>query len=253
MKTSWVSKDISVSFDKYNDMLENILGFEYIIKMIKTYSDITTILDFGCGPGKVSERIALLDKNYRVIAVDQSQNMLDIARQKRAHQNIAYYLSENDTLEFLTDNSVDCAVMCFVIINNESQQRIETFMKEIYRVLRPKGHCLILDSNPDSTGVNFTTFTNGVKGKKYAVGEKKEQYLKISDEPELILHDWFWTKENYEKWLYDAGFRDIKTFAYKISDLEESVQRCYMERYNVDKWMGEKECPPFIIYETSKV
>lgn len=252
MGTSWTSKQVSASFDKYNDMLENILGFSHLLKLIKGYAETNIILDFGCGPGKVSERIALMDGKYKVIAVDQSQNMLDIAKEKRSYSNITYCLSENDELNFLETSSVDCVIACFVIITNESEHRIKKFISEIYRVLKPNGHFLILDCNPDSTGIQFSTFKNGIVGKQYTTGEKKVQYLKIPDELELVLHDWYWKKEDYLRWLEEVGFNNISSFEYKISDLKESENHFYMDKYNVDKWEGEQNNPPFIIYESLK-
>ncbi len=38
-------------------------------------------------------------------------------------------------------------------------------MKEIYRVLKPDSPFVILDTNPDSTGIEFSTFRNGIPGK----------------------------------------------------------------------------------------
>jgi ubiquinone/menaquinone biosynthesis C-methylase UbiE len=82
METSWKSEDISSKFDKYNDMLEYILGFHFLFKIIQSDKSVKTILDYGCGPGKVSLRLTELSSDYSIIAVDESEKMLNIAKQK---------------------------------------------------------------------------------------------------------------------------------------------------------------------------
>lgn len=49
MGTSWKEQEVSEAFNQYNDMLENILGYEVILDMVRNDKTITKILDFGCG------------------------------------------------------------------------------------------------------------------------------------------------------------------------------------------------------------
>lgn len=252
MKTVWKSEAVSSDFDAYNDMLENILGFSKIIEVIQITGGIKTILDFGCGPGKVSKRIAELDDSFTVHAVDQSENMIKIASTNRFHQNIRYSLIKDDDLSFLEPQSIDCAVICFVFINNSSKARVSHILTEIHRVLKSNGLLMILDSNPNATGIEFSTFTNGSAGKSYSVGDSKDQLLKIPNSPDLILHDWYWDKETYQYWLSNAGFRINRVREPTISELSDDLRRKYESDYGFSNWKNEWDNPPFIIYEASK-
>ena len=110
MGTSWKEQEVSEAFNQYNDMLENILGYEVILDMVRNDKTITKILDFGCGPGKVCAKLASSNENYRIIAVDQSENMLSIAKKYRGLSNIQYQLVENNDLSFIESDSIDCII-----------------------------------------------------------------------------------------------------------------------------------------------
>ena len=69
MGTSWKENTVAEKFNLYNDVLENALGFQYLMKEIKN-SGAKKVLDYGCGPGKVSLRLAQANENIHITAVD---------------------------------------------------------------------------------------------------------------------------------------------------------------------------------------
>ncbi|UTR14034.1 class I SAM-dependent methyltransferase [Salipaludibacillus sp. LMS25] len=252
MGTSWKSSDVTEKFNDYNDMLEDILGFQVLFDEIKESSEIYHILDYGCGPGKVAERLADLSNDYQIIAVDESKGMLDIARNNRSKANIDYRLITNDNLSFLQDNSMDIVIVCFVIINISCEERIKNIVKQVHRVLKPSGKLLILDSNPDAVGYEFSTFKNGTKGKTYNNGEKKQQFLHISNRPDLVLDDYYWTRAFYMSALEEAGFSDIRKREPTIESLTAEKKKQAQLKYNVTEWGDEKDQAPFIIFKAKK-
>ncbi|MDN4617589.1 class I SAM-dependent methyltransferase [Paenibacillus sp. PsM32] len=252
MHTSWKENNVSSQFNAYNDMLEDILGFRYLFAVLDSDPTIRTVLDYGCGPGKVAERIAKQHERYQVIAVDESENMLKIATAQRSHPQINYQLIHNNQLDFLESDSIDCAVNCFVIINNSSVDHIHHMLTEIYRVLKPGKPLLVLDSNPDATGYEFTTFRNGEKGKKYTDGDRKQQFLKIPESSDLILNDFYWSKRFYQEMLEKAGFDSIQIMEPCIDDISVSKLREYEEQYDHPKWGDEQYHAPFVIYKAIK-
>ncbi|MCR6105908.1 class I SAM-dependent methyltransferase [Salipaludibacillus agaradhaerens] len=252
MGTSWKSSDVTEKFNDYNDMLEDILGFQVLFDEIKESSQVHHILDYGCGPGKVAERLAGLNENYQIVAVDESKGMVDIAKNYRHKENIDYRLIANDNLSFLEDNSMDIVIICFVIINISSEERIRNVIKEIYRVLKPSGKLLILDSNPNAIGYEFSTFRNGVKGKTYKNGDKKQQFLDILNRPDLVLDDYYWTREFYMSVLEEARFSKIGTCEPTIETLTARKVEQAKQKYNVTEWGDEKGQAPFIIFKAKK-
>src|SRR5699024_2505559 len=194
MQTSWHEEDVAKQFEAYNDILEQTLGFRFVFDLLKNVPAGKRVLDYGCGPGKVAYRLAET-ADVQVVAVDESRNMLDIAMQKRSHPRVDYRHIELDRLTFLEDNSVDGAMTCYVFINTSTRERIARSIGEIHRVLAPGACYVILDTHPDSTGLDFSTVRNGVPGKVYGHGEARQEWLHPPNGEDMILHDFHWPKE----------------------------------------------------------
>lgn len=251
MGTSWKENTVAEKFNLYNDVLENALGFQYLMKEIKN-SGAKKVLDYGCGPGKVSLRLAQANENIHITAVDESEEMINIAQKCRGHKSIDYHLISNDSISFIKDNSVDFAIICFVFINNGNKERILAILKEIYRVLKKGGTLIILDSNPDATGMQFSTFRNGDAGKIYHDGDCKKQYLHIEEMEDLVLEDYYWSKEFYLSNLSSVGFSEVSIIELNIKDLTDEEREGYEELYHIKKWGDENNVAPFIIFKTNK-
>lgn len=252
MKTSFKTEMIANKFEAYNDILEQTLGFRFVFQTFLSNPKITRVLDYGCGPGKVSYRLAK-KTGVHVLAVDESKEMINIASKKRSHPNINYHLIKNDNLSFLKDNSVDGAMACYVFINTEKKEQILRMMKEIYRVLAPHSPFVILDTNPDSTGIEFSTFRNGIKGKKYMSGEARQEWLHINDQEDLVLHDFHWPKSVYEELLTEAGFQEIEQLEPTLKDIPKDELKIIQEKHHDHHWKSEWEFPPFVIYKSIKL
>lgn len=98
------------------------------------------VADLGCGTGNASELLAPVVK--RVIAVDQSEAMLDAARKRLGSAgNIDLAQGELTRLPIQTA-SVDAAVMVLVLHHVEKPGAA---IAEMHRVLKPGGVALIVD------------------------------------------------------------------------------------------------------------
>lgn len=96
--------------------------------------------DVGCGTGNVAELLSPVVG--RVIAVDQSEPMLDAARARLAgRENIEFRTGRFERLP-LEDGEADIAVCSLVLHHLESP---EAAIREMKRVLRPGGTALVVD------------------------------------------------------------------------------------------------------------
>lgn len=250
MKTSWKEDSVAGKFDAYNDVLEQTLGFEFVFRTFDK-AEIKKVLDFGCDSGKVAYRLA--DRiGCNVIAVDESRKMLDIAKAKRQHPHVDYHLIEHDNLSFLPDHSVDAAMACYVFINTDSDQRIKGIIDEIFRVLKPGASFVILDTNPDSTGIEFSTFRNGIPGKEYSYGEERNEWLHVPGQADLILNDFHWPKSMYYKLLTLAGFENVTLSEPTLNDIDQEHVKAIEKEFQFNNWKCEKEYPPFVIFKAVK-
>ena len=107
-----------------------------------------TALDIGCGPGYLTLEMARqVGAQGRVIAVDTSQPMLDIARARCAGLNqIEFHLADAAALP-CPDASIDVAAAVQVYL---FAPELEGVVRELTRVLRPGGRAVVIDTDWDS-------------------------------------------------------------------------------------------------------
>lgn len=99
-----------------------------------------TVADIGCGTGNAAEVLAPLVQ--KVVAIDQSDAMLGAARKRlKCVQNVEFVRAGVESLP-LQNASVDAAVCVLVLHHIEDPLAA---CREMARILRPGGVCLIVD------------------------------------------------------------------------------------------------------------
>lgn len=210
--THWQkTASIADGFDAYDDLPERLIGYPAVFRALGISTPaVRTVLDYGCGPGKVAARITEADDHAQVVAADISPRMLEIARTRRPHPRIDYQQIDSGKLTFLADDSVDAAMSCYVFINIGELPLLHEIAAEVHRVLRPGARYAVLDTNPGTTGIRFSTFRSGELGRTYAPGERRQVLL---DQPgggaPLELIDHHWPRQTYLDVLAEAGFTNL--------------------------------------------
>jgi demethylmenaquinone methyltransferase/2-methoxy-6-polyprenyl-1,4-benzoquinol methylase len=143
--------NISKTYDFLNHFLS--LGIDIIWRK-KAISELKgddpkQILDVATGTGDFAfESLKILNPE-KIIGVDISQGMLDIARQKIEKRNLSkrfeVRLGDSEKLLF-DDNTFDAVTVAYGVRNYES---LEKGLTDMLRVLKPGGKVVILEfSNP---------------------------------------------------------------------------------------------------------
>lgn len=98
------------------------------------------VADLGCGTGNAAELLSPVVK--RVIAVDQSQPMLDAAKKRLTDtRNVEFRIGELEAIP-IDDRSVNLAVCVLVLHHLESPAAVCAQMR---RILKPGGRALVVD------------------------------------------------------------------------------------------------------------
>ena len=114
------------------------------IKQIRQFGP-KQILDVATGTGDFALRAAQVLKPDAILAVDISERMMAVGRQKVAEkglENIISFKREDCTNMTFEDESFDAVITAFGIRNFES---LDQGLKEMHRVLSPGGHLSIIE------------------------------------------------------------------------------------------------------------
>lgn len=110
-----------------------------------SYDASSTVLDLGCGMGRVARHVA--PHCQTLWAVDASSRMLELAAQAMADRtNINYALCRDTSIPDVPDESVDLAYAILVLQHVEREDAF-LLLKELRRVVRPTGTVMVTFPN----------------------------------------------------------------------------------------------------------
>lgn len=215
---------ISANYDKLNDIMSFGMHKRIKTNVIKAACNVLaspgsplTFLDLCTGTGDLAGLLRKEYPNAKIIGVDFSQNMLEIARKK--HPGIEFIESDITNLPF-NDKSFDLCVISFGLRNVENMQKA---LEEIYRVLKKDGIFINLDLSKPSKFLNlflkpYMYLWIAFLGKIFHGNETPYKYLAHSNETfpsseELV--------QIYEK----IGFINIKTKNYLFGQMASQISK----------------------------
>lgn len=134
-------------YDKLNHTLS--FGIDKIwrrrgIDFLRPFSP-TTILDVATGTGDLAISMCRKLKSVHVVGADISERMMDIGRRKVAKAGLTNQITfdcQDCTALTYPSHSFDAVTAAFGVRNFEN---IEKGIAEMYRVLKPGGHLMILE------------------------------------------------------------------------------------------------------------
>ncbi len=203
--------NISKTYDFLNHFLS--LGIDIIWRK-KAINELKKdqpklILDVATGTGDFAFEALSILKPEKIIGVDISQGMLDIAKQKIAKRNMGdrfeIKLGDSERLPFI-DNEFDAVTVAYGVRNFEN---LELGLADINRVLKPGGKAVVLEfSKPKVFPIKqlykfyFNYITPGI-GKLFSKDSRAYSYL-----PESVAA--FPDGEAFVRLMDKVGFKKTK-------------------------------------------
>ncbi|TCC84641.1 bifunctional demethylmenaquinone methyltransferase/2-methoxy-6-polyprenyl-1,4-benzoquinol methylase UbiE [Pedobacter hiemivivus] len=145
--------NISGTYDFLNHFLSLGIDILWRKKAIKELKSIKprVMLDVATGTGDFAFEAINILKPEKIIGVDISEGMLDVARKKITERNLQHIFSvqmgDSEGLHF-PDNHFDAITVAFGVRN---YQNLEKGLADMFRVLKPEGKIVILEfSKPRS-------------------------------------------------------------------------------------------------------
>jgi len=102
----------------------------------------STVLEIGCGRGFYLKAMQNIRSIKKIIGIDANQQYIEIAKENCSKSvNIIQAKAENIPVK---DNSIECVIISEVLEHVEND---EVVLKEILRVLKPKGRLIVTVPN----------------------------------------------------------------------------------------------------------
>ncbi len=178
------------TISKEYDGLNRVISFGIDVKWRKKVVNIVaktnpgTILDIATGTGDLAINLTKTNAS-KIVGLDISEGMLNVGREKveKLHLNqIEMVLGDSENIPF-EDNSFDAITVAFGVRNFEN---LEKGLTEIYRVLKPTGTFVVLETSvPTKTPFKqgYTIYTKYIMpaiGKLFSKDKVAYQYLSDS-------------------------------------------------------------------------
>lgn len=175
---------ISGDYDGLNRVISFGIDIKWrkkVVKIVKE-SNPNTVLDIATGTGDLAINLAETNAS-KIVGLDISSGMLEIGKEKikkkGLHSKIDMILGDSENMPF-EDNAFDAITVAFGIRNFET---LENGLKEIYRVLKPNGTFVILETSiptktPYKQGYKFyTRYILPLIGKLFSKDRSAYKYL----------------------------------------------------------------------------
>lgn len=138
-----------------------------------------TALDLGCGTGR--HTLALVEAGARVAALDQSREMMRIARTKLRGRDVSWSRHALPAPMPFARESFDLAVMGLVA---EHIEALSTVLEELHRLVKPGGRLILSALHPDRTAggqrARFIDPATGLRRPIATIHRETSEYREIA-------------------------------------------------------------------------
>lgn len=203
------------------------------------------LLDIATGGGHTANAFAPLVK--KITAVDLTTEMLAAAENfigKNGHRNVEFVQGDAEKLPF-EDESFDI-VTCRIAPHHFPN--VDLFIKEVQRVLKPKGQFL-LDDNVVPENQEFDQFYNTIeKMRDYSHFRawKKSEWIQKLEDSSLEIYEWhrFEKTFHFDSWcanmkLSEPEKEDLTKYILEASQKIKDKFRLVIEKEKVFSFVGE--------------
>lgn len=152
---------------------------KWMSRIIQNTAHVGSILDIGCGYGRLSQEILSFNKKNKTVGIDISKTYVNLYNSALMPRGEAYVADMRKLpMKDQTFDTVVCATSLMYLTNKEDQMKAIT---EFARVLKPSGNLILIERSP--SGHSFVTLGGVVTRLR---GKKKREIHAVSYSPRDI-------------------------------------------------------------------
>ena len=161
--------------------------------------DFFKVLELGCGSGKNTEW--LINKADKLVGLDFSKNMLDLARKKVQTDKVTFINTDLNENWPVNDNSFDLATINLTL---EHIETLDHIFNSLFMKLTQGGKCFVCELHPKKqlSGSKARFEKNGDKIALDVFYHSELEYIESAEKAGLNLivkKDWYDNKKNVQR------------------------------------------------------
>lgn len=178
-----------------------------------------SVLDVACGEGFYTRMIRQRGA-ARVVGVDLSHGMIDLADRQEAQHQLGIEYVVGDARELVGTDQFDLVVAAYLLNYARHRDELQSMCDGIARSLKPGGRFITVNGNPSQsfpTAPSYRKygFETSVEG-EWQEGVPIKWTFHLSDGP-FDIENYHLNVATHEESFRQAGFREIRWHAPKLS------------------------------------
>ncbi|PIN93090.1 class I SAM-dependent methyltransferase [Candidatus Pacearchaeota archaeon CG10_big_fil_rev_8_21_14_0_10_31_24] len=165
-----------IEFLLMNNPIRNIIQKHIEVKRLRNWSNLPpnkTVLEIGCGTGNGSRLIKKHFQAKRIYATDLDKRMIDIAKKNNKDGSITFEVQDATKLKY--KNNYFDAVFDLGVIHHIPNWK--DCLKELKRVLKPKGQLIIEDLSIETFSTSFGKLMKKSLDHPYNSMQKEDEFV----------------------------------------------------------------------------
>jgi 2-polyprenyl-3-methyl-5-hydroxy-6-metoxy-1,4-benzoquinol methylase len=178
-----------------------------------------SVLDLACGEGYYSRIFKRLGAR-RVVGIDLSSKMIELARAGEAESPLGVEYVVGDAITFQPDEPFDIVAAAYLLNYADSREKLSAMCQAVSRSLRPDGRFVTVNNNPSQSPQRFAAT------KKYgfvkSAGEQLRAgtpitYTIFQQGGSFIFDNYYLSIDTHEQALQAVGLREVEWVAPRLS------------------------------------
>jgi len=232
------SEAVATDYDNY--FIENQL-FEFDEQVLARYLvPPGLVADLGCGTARAL--MPLTRRGYRGLAIDISDHMLEVVREKATQENLPIECLNANLVQLdpVDDDSVDHAMCMFSTLGMiRGQEHRQQALTHVRRILRPGGRFVLhvhnFWFNLFDPGGPWWVFRSLFRSRWQRDFERGDKFFDYRGVPKMFLH--VFTRGELRRDLRRAGFRIVRWIPLHHTRQRELRHAWWCGRLRANGWI----------------
>jgi ubiquinone/menaquinone biosynthesis C-methylase UbiE len=203
---------IAEQYNKYHKSPQSLYIDDYTYFHLLGNVTGKSLLDLACGDGFYTRKFRQKGAT-RVVGVDLSQKMIELAKQEEAREPLGIEYIVADVCELGQIGSFDLVVASYLLNHAQTKKQLLKICQTIYANLKPSGRFVGINDNVAQSPESYPICEK--YGFTKSISESLAEGVPITltfsvDGQKFSLYDYYLSRATYEWAFRTAGFKEIR-------------------------------------------